>query len=195
MLFKILKLFGLDVPAKVAAAKSVIEQRAEEVAEYAGQAMQTVVVIAALSASAGILGAVAVAVGLYALVDADVSTPDWRWSEGCSLPPLTGLAIAGAAGGLCWSHSWQPGFPLGHDPPRPLRPRIPLRRDSTLFRFESCNKREIERRETDETAHHSGRKCRNFWRQQRLRPKFPTAGYRTRGPDSRPTDGRPPANH
>jgi hypothetical protein len=39
MLFKLLKLFGLDVPAKVAAAKSVIEQRAEEVAQYGGQAM------------------------------------------------------------------------------------------------------------------------------------------------------------
>jgi hypothetical protein len=31
MLFKILKLFGLDLPAKVAEAKSVIEQRVEEV--------------------------------------------------------------------------------------------------------------------------------------------------------------------
>src|SRR5262249_46309695 len=73
MLFKILKLFGLDVPAKVAAAKSVIEQRAEEVAQYAGQAMQTAAVIAALSALAGVLGAMAVGVGLYALyrLDAD----------------------------------------------------------------------------------------------------------------------------
>ena len=35
MLFKILKLFGLDLPAKVAEAKSVIEQRVEEVADYA----------------------------------------------------------------------------------------------------------------------------------------------------------------
>jgi hypothetical protein len=67
MLFKILKLFGLDVPAKVAAAKSAIEQRAEEVAGYAKQAMQTAAVIAALSAFAGILGAMAVGVGLYAL--------------------------------------------------------------------------------------------------------------------------------
>ena len=50
MLFKLLKLFGLDVPAKVAAAKAVIEQRAEEVAQYAVQAMQTAAVIAALSA-------------------------------------------------------------------------------------------------------------------------------------------------
>jgi hypothetical protein len=73
MLFKILKLFGLDVPAKVAAAKSVIEQRTEEVAQYGRQAMQTAAVIAALSALAGVLGAMAVGVGLYALyrVDAD----------------------------------------------------------------------------------------------------------------------------
>jgi hypothetical protein len=73
MLFNILKLFGLDVPAKVAEAKSVIEQRAEEVAQYAGQAMQTAAVMAALSALAGVLGAMAVGVGLYALyrVDAD----------------------------------------------------------------------------------------------------------------------------
>jgi len=73
MLFKLLKLFGLDVPAKVAAAKSVIEQRAEEVAQYAGQTVQTAAVIAALSALAGVLGAMAVGVGLYALyrVDAD----------------------------------------------------------------------------------------------------------------------------
>jgi hypothetical protein len=73
MLFKLLKLFGLDVPAKVAVAKSVIEQRAEEVAQYAGQTVQTAAVIAALSALAGVLGAMAVGVGLYAVyrVDAD----------------------------------------------------------------------------------------------------------------------------
>jgi hypothetical protein len=48
MLFKILKLFGLDVPAKVAAAKSVIEQRVEEVTGYAKQVTQTAAVVAAL---------------------------------------------------------------------------------------------------------------------------------------------------
>jgi hypothetical protein len=74
MLFKLLKLFGLDVPAKVAAAKSVIEQRAEEVAQYAGQTVQTAAVIAALSALAGVLGAMAVSVGLYALYRVDADT-------------------------------------------------------------------------------------------------------------------------
>jgi hypothetical protein len=67
MLFKILKLFGLDVPAKVAEAKSVIEQRIEEAADYAKQVTQTAAVIAALSAVAAILAAMAVGVGLFAL--------------------------------------------------------------------------------------------------------------------------------
>jgi hypothetical protein len=67
MLFKILKLFGLDLPAKVAEAKSVIEQRVEEVADYAKQLTQTAAVIAALSAVAAILAAMAVGVGLFAL--------------------------------------------------------------------------------------------------------------------------------
>jgi hypothetical protein len=67
MLFKILKLFGLDVPAKVAAAKSMIEQRVEEVTDYAKQVTQTAAVVAALSAVAGTLVAMAVGVGLFAL--------------------------------------------------------------------------------------------------------------------------------
>jgi len=67
MLFKILKLFGLDVPAKVAAAKWMIEQRVEEVTDYAKQVTQTAAVIAALSAVAGVLVAMAVGVGLFAL--------------------------------------------------------------------------------------------------------------------------------
>jgi hypothetical protein len=67
MLFKILKLFGLDIPAKVAEAKSVIEQRVEEVADYAKQVARTAAVIAALSAVAAILVAMAVGVGLFAL--------------------------------------------------------------------------------------------------------------------------------
>jgi hypothetical protein len=67
MLFKILKLFGLDVSAKMAAAKSEIEQRVEEVADYAKQATQAAAIIAALSAAAGVFVAMAVAVGLFAL--------------------------------------------------------------------------------------------------------------------------------
>jgi len=64
MLFKLLKWFGLDIPAKVAAAKFAIEQRAEEVADYAKEATQTAAVIAVLSVFAGISGAMALGVGL-----------------------------------------------------------------------------------------------------------------------------------
>jgi hypothetical protein len=67
MLFKILKLLGLDVPAKMAAAKSEIEQRVEEVVDYAKQATQTAAAIGGLSAAAGVLAAMAAGVGLYAL--------------------------------------------------------------------------------------------------------------------------------
>jgi hypothetical protein len=67
MLFKILKLFGLDVSAKMAAAKSEIEQRVEEVADYAKQATQAAAIIAALSAAAGVFVALAMAVGLFSL--------------------------------------------------------------------------------------------------------------------------------
>jgi hypothetical protein len=67
MLFKLLKLFGLDVPAKMAAAKAIIEQRAEEVADYAKHATQTATIIAALTACAAVLVAMALGVGLLAL--------------------------------------------------------------------------------------------------------------------------------
>jgi hypothetical protein len=67
MLFKILKLFGLDVSAKMAAAQSEIEQRVEEVADYAKQATQTAAIIAVLSAAAGVFAAMAMTVGLFAL--------------------------------------------------------------------------------------------------------------------------------
>ena len=67
MMLKILKLFGLDVSAKMAETRSEIEQRVEEVADFAKQATQTAATVAALSAAAGVLVAMAVAVGLFAL--------------------------------------------------------------------------------------------------------------------------------
>jgi hypothetical protein len=67
MLFKVLKLLGLDVPAKMAAAKSEIEQRVEQVVDYAKQATLMAAAIAGLSAAAGVLVAMAVGVGLYGL--------------------------------------------------------------------------------------------------------------------------------
>jgi hypothetical protein len=67
MLFKTLKLFGLDVPAKIAVARVELEQRVEEATEYAKRATLTAALVAALSAVAALLFIVAVGVGLFAL--------------------------------------------------------------------------------------------------------------------------------
>jgi hypothetical protein len=92
MLFKILKLFGLDIPAKVAAAKLVIEQRVEEVTDYAKQVTQTAAVIAALSAVAGGLVAMAVGVGLFALYRAVAES----YGVNAGLGVIAGILIAAA---------------------------------------------------------------------------------------------------
>jgi hypothetical protein len=67
MLFKILKLFGLDVPAKIAAARTEFERRAEDAADYAKQATLNAALVAAFSAVATFLFTVAAGVGLFAL--------------------------------------------------------------------------------------------------------------------------------
>jgi hypothetical protein len=67
MLFKILKLFGLDVPAKIAAARAELEQRVEDASDYAKQATLAAALVAALSAVAAFLFIVAAGVGLFAL--------------------------------------------------------------------------------------------------------------------------------
>jgi hypothetical protein len=67
MLFKILKLFGLDVPAKIAAARTEFEHRVEDAADYAKQATLTAALVSAFSAVAALLFIVAAGVGLFAL--------------------------------------------------------------------------------------------------------------------------------
>jgi hypothetical protein len=67
MLFKILKLFGLDIPAKVDAAKALIEERAAEVADRAKHTALSAAVIVALSTFAGLFLTMAMGVGLLAL--------------------------------------------------------------------------------------------------------------------------------
>jgi hypothetical protein len=67
MLFKILKLFGLDVPAKIAAARTEFGHRVEDAADCAKQATLTAALMAAFSAVAAFLFIVAVGVGLFAL--------------------------------------------------------------------------------------------------------------------------------
>jgi hypothetical protein len=67
MLFKVLNLFGLDVPAKIAAARTEFEHRVEDAADYAKQATLTAALVAAFSAVAAFLFIVAAGVGLFAL--------------------------------------------------------------------------------------------------------------------------------
>jgi hypothetical protein len=73
MLFKLLKLFGLDVRAEIAAVKGEIEHRVDEVAGRARQAALTAAVIVALSTFAGLFCAMAIGVGLIALYRAEES--------------------------------------------------------------------------------------------------------------------------
>jgi hypothetical protein len=67
MLFKVLNLFGLDVPAKIAAARTEFEHRVEDAADYAKQAALSAALVAAFSAVAAFLFVVAAGVGLFAL--------------------------------------------------------------------------------------------------------------------------------
>jgi hypothetical protein len=71
MLFKILKLFGLDVRAEIAAVKNQIEQRVDEVTDRARHAALTAAVIIALSTFAGLFCTLAMGVGLIALYRAE----------------------------------------------------------------------------------------------------------------------------
>lgn len=84
MLLQLLK--GLDVPAKIDGVTAGLELRLEQASDHVKQVVQEAAVIAALSASATITGALAVGVGLIAL---------YRWTaeaEGA----YAGLGVEGA---------------------------------------------------------------------------------------------------
>jgi hypothetical protein len=69
MFFKILKLFGLDVPAKLAAVKTTVEDRFELVKDQVAGQAQATAIIAALFGLAGVSLFAAAGVGLVALYD------------------------------------------------------------------------------------------------------------------------------
>jgi len=83
MLFKILKLFGLDVPAKIEAAKASLELRLQHAADHIRQEARQAAVIAVLSAFAAVAGAMAFGVGLVALY----------WWTADAYGPYAGLGI------------------------------------------------------------------------------------------------------
>ena len=67
MLFKLLKLFGLDVKAEIAAVKGEITRRVDDVTDRARQLAVGGAVIAALAMFAGLLFVAAIGIGLLAL--------------------------------------------------------------------------------------------------------------------------------
>lgn len=67
MLFKILRLFGLDVPAKIEAVKAGFEEGVEQATDHVKQVAQEAAIIAAFSLVATVAAALAVGVGLMAI--------------------------------------------------------------------------------------------------------------------------------
>ena len=67
MLFKILKLFGIDVPAKIEAVKADLEQRIDEATGHVKEVAQQAAIIAVLSALAAVTAVFALGIGLLAL--------------------------------------------------------------------------------------------------------------------------------
>ncbi len=92
MLFKILKLFGLDVRAEIAAVKDQIEQRVEELAKRASRAAVTSAVIVALSTFAGLFCTMAMGIGLIALYRAEAAA----YGVDVALAIIAAVLIAGA---------------------------------------------------------------------------------------------------
>jgi len=93
MLFKILKLFGFDVPAKIVAARTEFEHRVEDAADYAKQATLTAALVAAFSAVAAFLFIVAAGVGLFALYRVIAE----HYGVYAGLGAVAGLLIAAAS--------------------------------------------------------------------------------------------------
>ena len=86
MLLKILKLLGLDVPAKIEAAKASFERRVEQATDHVKQVAQEAAVIAAFSAVAAVTATMAAGVGLIAL---------YRWTAD-AYGVYAGLGVVGA---------------------------------------------------------------------------------------------------
>ena len=85
LLFNLLKMFGLDIPARFAELKARIEHRVEDAADQALRVVRDIVVTVALICCAAITGLAAIAVGLVALA---------RWVADL-YGPFAGLAAVG----------------------------------------------------------------------------------------------------
>jgi hypothetical protein len=85
MLFNILKLFGLDIGAKIKAVKASFELRVEQATDHVKQVAQQAAIIGALSAFATITATMAAGVGLIAL---------YSWTAD-AYGPYAGLGVVG----------------------------------------------------------------------------------------------------
>jgi hypothetical protein len=85
MLFNILRLFGLDVSAKIEAVKASLELRLEQATDQVKQVAREAAVIGALAAFAVLTATMAAGVGLIAL---------YRWTTD-AYGPYAGLGVVG----------------------------------------------------------------------------------------------------
>ena len=86
MLFNILKMFGLDIPAKIEAVKASLELRVEQATDHVKLVARQAAVVAALYAAAAVTAATAAGVGFIAL---------YRWAAE-AYGVYAGLGIVGA---------------------------------------------------------------------------------------------------
>jgi hypothetical protein len=140
MLFKVLKLFGLDVRAEVAAVKNQIEQRVEDIADRAKHAALSAALIIALSTFAGLFFTMAIGVGLIALYHTEAAAYGVGAALAIDATALVAAAliliIVACLLGKSLSSKGAPEFP--DDVARPaVVPAAPLARVSSPAVFES----------------------------------------------------------
>jgi hypothetical protein len=126
MLFKILKLFGLDVRAEVAAVKNQIDQRVEDIAERAKHVALSTALIIALSTFAGLFLTMAIGVGMIALYQTEAAT------YGVNLALGIVAAVLVVATLILIITAWLLGRSLSGKRSPELRDRAPELRDDVM---------------------------------------------------------------
>jgi hypothetical protein len=106
MFFKVLKLFGLDVPAKLAEVRTTLEERVELVKDQVTEQAQATAAIAALFGLAGMAMFAAVGVGLAALYDWIALTYGQFYGYAAVVGVLLLLAATAFAGARTKAKSW-----------------------------------------------------------------------------------------
>jgi hypothetical protein len=99
MLFKILRLFGLDVPAQIEAVKARFEEGVEQATDHVKLVAQEAAIIAAFSLVATVTAAVAVGIGLmaiYRLIAQDYGPYLGFATDGALLLVMSGICAAAA---------------------------------------------------------------------------------------------------